>query len=99
MEINLETLAKSYSEMSNGELLNLHSEGIITEIAYEVLEAELSKREIDIPDRPPSKEEQFKMAAEMLAHHYSSKSDEELIKLIEFPGNLTEERFRPLPWK
>ena len=89
MEINRETLAKSYSEMSDAELLNLHSDGIITEIAYEVLEAELSRREIDIPDRPPSKEEQLKMAAEMLAQHYSRKSDEDLIKLIEFSGNLT----------
>lgn len=91
MATDQETFAKSYSQMIDDELLNLHSEGIITEIAYDVLELELQKRGHDIPQRPPSKKEQLRIAAEMLAQHYAKKTDEELLHLIQFPGTITQE--------
>ena len=91
MVTDRETFARSYSEMTDDELLNLHSEGIITEIAYDMLELELQKRGHDIPQRAPSKQEQLRIAIEMLAQHYAKKTDEELLHLIEFSGTLTEE--------
>ena len=91
MNTDRETFARSYSEMTDEELLNLHMEGIITELAYEVLELELQKRGHPIPQRPPTKQEQIRMAVEMLAQYYEKKTDEELLHLIEFPGNLSEE--------
>lgn len=91
MTTDRETFARSYSNMTDDELLNLHTEGIITQLAYEVLELELQKRGHSIPQRPPTKQEQLRIAAEMLAQYYAKKTDEELLHLIEFPGNLSEE--------
>ena len=80
--IDRDTLTQSYSRMSDEELLDLHILGTITDLAYEVLEEELEKRHVTIPERPPTKDEQLSMAYEMLVMYYSNKSDEELKEII-----------------
>jgi hypothetical protein len=51
METALKELVHSYKELSDEELLNLHSSGGLTEVAYSALEMELSRREIPVPER------------------------------------------------
>ena len=51
MGINIEELAQSYIELSDEELLNLHSSGGLTEDAYNALEMELTRRDVSIPER------------------------------------------------
>jgi len=51
METSLEELINSYKELSDEELLNLHASGGLTEVAYNVLETELSRRDIPVPAR------------------------------------------------
>ena len=51
MGINIEELAQSYIELSDEELLSLHSSGGLTEVAYNALEMELSRRGVSIPER------------------------------------------------
>ena len=51
MGINNEELAQSYIELSDEELLSLHSSGGLTEVAYNTLEMELSRRGVSIPER------------------------------------------------
>ena len=82
MILDRDALAKTYSEMSDVELLNLHSEGIISEVAYEVLESQLQERGIHIPKRPPLREE-LRIATEMLSQHYAKKTDEELRDIVQ----------------
>ena len=49
MQTGLEELAHSYKELSDEELLDLHASGGLTEVAYNALETELSRREIPLP--------------------------------------------------
>lgn len=51
MEIDVVELTKHYAELSDGELLRLEASGELTESAYKVLEKELTKRGIHIPQR------------------------------------------------
>ena len=52
MEIDTNELAQNYATKSDDELLNLHSAGTLTDVAYEVIEAELESRGVAIPQRP-----------------------------------------------
>ncbi|MBK8533968.1 MAG: hypothetical protein IPL59_01915 [Candidatus Competibacteraceae bacterium] len=52
MEIDKTALAQNYSAQSDDDLLALHEAGALTEMAYEVLEAELAHRGVAIPKRP-----------------------------------------------
>jgi len=52
MEITRESLIENYSLKNSEELLTLHSEGNITELAYEALEQILLDRGVTIPLRP-----------------------------------------------
>jgi hypothetical protein len=51
MEIAIDELAQNYAELTNEELLSLHSLGGLTEDAYNALEMELSRRDVSIPER------------------------------------------------
>ena len=51
MDISLTDLQHTYSGKSTEELLSLHTRGTLTETAYEVLEAELSRRSVAVPPR------------------------------------------------
>jgi hypothetical protein len=51
MGIDIEELAQSYIELSDEELLSLHSLGGLTEDAYNALEMELTRRDVSIPER------------------------------------------------
>lgn len=52
MEIDSETLVDTYRAKPDEELLSLHANGTLTNHAYEVLEAELGRRGIPLPQRP-----------------------------------------------
>ena len=56
MEITSQSLAQSYSQKSDEELELLHQQGTLTSIAYDVIEAEMKRRGIDVPDRRTSDE-------------------------------------------
>ena len=51
MDIDKNELAQNYAIKSDDELLDLHSSGNITDLAYEILEAELQDRGVGIPQR------------------------------------------------
>lgn len=51
MVVDRNTLSETYASKSDEELLLLHKAGTLTELAYEVLEGELSRRELPIPLR------------------------------------------------
>lgn len=58
MDIDTEELAKSYAELADSELLKMHTSGELTDIAYNILETELTLRGISIPqhkDKPEVK--------------------------------------------
>ena len=52
MEVSIEQMKRNYSILASEELLKMHASGELTETAYNVLEEELSKRGITIPQRP-----------------------------------------------
>ena len=52
MEVDRSELAENYETLSDNELLAQHLAGTLTDLAYEVLEAELAERGIAIPKRP-----------------------------------------------
>ena len=52
IEIDRKKLAQTYETKADYELLDLHSAGTLTNLAYEVLEAELTARDVAIPQRP-----------------------------------------------
>jgi len=47
-----QTLRQSYSEKPEEELRDLHALGTLTDIAYDILEAEIRKRGLPVPSRP-----------------------------------------------
>ena len=51
MVVDRKTLFQTYSAKSDEELLRLHNTGTLTELAYEVLEEELVKRGLSIPEQ------------------------------------------------
>ncbi len=58
MDVDREALRRTYSEKSDSVLLDLHAAGDLTDVAYEVIEDQLSKRGLDVPPRPePTPEE------------------------------------------
>ena len=56
MDIDTEELAKSYAELADSELLKMHTSGELTDIAYNILETELTLRGISIPQRKDKSE-------------------------------------------
>ena len=52
MEISAESLAQTYASKSDDELIELHQAGALTEMAFDVIEAEMRSRQIDVPHRP-----------------------------------------------
>lgn len=52
MEIDRNQLAQHYATKEQAELLELHSSGTLTDLAYAVLEAELQARGVAVPPRP-----------------------------------------------
>lgn len=51
MVVDRNTLSQTYANKADEELLLLHKAGTLTELAYEVLEGELSRRGLPIPAR------------------------------------------------
>jgi hypothetical protein len=51
MEVTKDSLLKLYQQTETDELLKLHSQGTLTELAYNVLEMELTRRGITPPPR------------------------------------------------
>lgn len=49
-------LKRTYSDKADEELLVLHARGTLTELAYETIEAELTKRGVPVPPRPQTAE-------------------------------------------
>ncbi|MDH5218856.1 MAG: hypothetical protein OEX19_14240 [Gammaproteobacteria bacterium] len=52
MEVDRISLSKEYAEKTNDELLSLHQAGILTDLAYDILEEELQSRDVTTPERP-----------------------------------------------
>jgi len=51
MDISSEDLKQRYSERPDSDLLELYSSGTLTDLAYDAIENELIKRDIQIPKR------------------------------------------------
>jgi len=92
--IDRDTLAKNYATKSDDELLELHASETLTKLAYEVIELELKKRNLEIP--PPKREqekvkrEQEEIAKKLLAEQYANKTDEEIQTMLENRIKLSE---------
>ena len=54
MQVTLSDLQHTYSAKTDEELLVLHRAGTLTEVAYDALEAELARRTVPVPSRPPA---------------------------------------------
>jgi hypothetical protein len=54
--VSPDELAQTYSELADEELLRMHASGQLTEVAYDVLEKELTQRGISVPNRPSAEE-------------------------------------------
>ena len=52
MDVSREKLEQTYSGKSDGVLLDLHAAGDLMDVAYEVLEEQLTKRGLAVPPRP-----------------------------------------------
>ena len=55
MEIDYDKIKETYECMETDVLLQLHSDGALTDEAYEVLESELNRRSVPVPNRPSKK--------------------------------------------
>ena len=92
--LNRDTLAKNYATKSDDELLELHASKTLTKLAYEVIELELKKRNLELP--PPKREqekvkrEQKRIARKLLAEQYANKTDEEIQTMLENRIKLSE---------
>jgi len=92
--IDRDTLAKNYATKSDDELLELHASKTLTKLAYEVIELELKKRNLELP--PPKREqekvkrEQKRIARKLLAEQYANKTDEEILTMLENRIKLSE---------
>ncbi len=75
MKIDKDTLEQNYRTKSDDELLRLHR-GCLTELAYEVIEAELAHRGITIPKRPRSLDDPY-----LTPLHFVSNNDTPSITL------------------
>ena len=91
--IDRDTLAKTYSTKSDDELLELASE-TLTKLAYEVIELELKKRNLELPtpkrEQEKVKREQKRIARKLLAEQYANKTDEEIQTMLENRIKLSE---------
>jgi len=72
-------LARYYANISANELLELHASGKLTKLAYEVIELELAKRDLEKPEPTPSIEEEI-----LSSHEYwlTKKTDHELLDMF-----------------
>jgi hypothetical protein len=52
MEVGKEELKQLYSNKSDAELLELHANGTLSDLAYEVIESEMRSRQLSFPARP-----------------------------------------------
>jgi hypothetical protein len=68
MDIDTEELAKTYAELADSELLRMHASGDLTEVAYHVLEKELTQRGISIPQRKDKSEVERGRPQSLRAH-------------------------------
>ncbi len=92
ISMDSDTIARNYVDKTDQELLDLHATGTLTELAYEVLEEELTKRGVSIPKRPPPKEEQIAREKEQawtkakieeqIARQFDKCRDQELLDLF-----------------
>ena len=56
LHIEAGDLARTYAQVSDEELTELHESGTLTAVAYEVLEAEMRNRQLTVPSRPTAEE-------------------------------------------
>ena len=68
MEVNTDELASIFADLSDAELLGRHASGELTDIAYSILEKELARREIPIPERPSEAEIETRRPQSLRAH-------------------------------
>lgn len=85
MDIDTKELAKNYAELSDEELLRMHASGDLTDMAYTVLETELARRGISIPQRKKILEEDTQS---LRAHWEGKASLSSAYWLIGVLGNL-----------
>ena len=52
MEVDKDEMARTFSDLTDEELLRRHASGELTDIGYSILERELTGRGINIPRRP-----------------------------------------------
>ena len=62
MDVSRETLERTYSGESDDALLDLHAAGHLVDLAYEVLEEQLTKRGLAVPPRPEAAPEEDEAA-------------------------------------
>ena len=67
--MNQNDLRSRYSAMTDDELLNLHSQGTLTAAAYDVMEAELNSRSVEVPPRPQQDEPAGPYSPASLVNH------------------------------
>ena len=53
MEVDKDEMARTFSDLTDEELLRRHASGELTDIGYSILERELTGRGINIPRRHP----------------------------------------------
>ena len=51
MDMTRTELETTYRDKDNDELLKIHKRGTLVELAYEILEEEMSRRSMEVPDR------------------------------------------------
>ena len=88
MEIDRETLADSYKSKSDDDLLELHSTGTLTDLAYNVLNSELSNRGLIIPERPAPTSNTPQRPQTLAAHWHGHASLASAFWIIGFAGGM-----------
>ena len=68
METDYEKLREVYKSMETDVLLELHSEGTLTDEAYEILESELDNRSVPVPNRPSKESKHDKNQSKKRKH-------------------------------
>lgn len=81
-------LAQKYATKSDDELLDLHSAGTLTDVSYEVLEAELKGRGVPIPQRHEASAGTQGRPRSLAAHWHGQASLASAYWLIGVLGNL-----------
>jgi hypothetical protein len=73
MQIDRDSLSKKYRGKTDDDLLNLHSSGDLTEAAYEVIESEMGRRNIPIPQRPEI-DDRYKNTQSVIKNYWYGKA-------------------------